>query len=162
MAFINVWRIARSVFWYANEGKYVNERPHLDVNYSVPLITISLMRHKAKEQKWKGCHKMIYVQWWENVCVCFVLFMRETEIGVLFRDVCVHQCNTSWPTGPRGDFWSALLKMCWIKNCMHPLTHTCKQTHTHSLIPILSLMLTIIQTVVWHYKLTSALYFTVH
>ena len=44
----------RSVFWYANERKYANERPHLDVNYSVAAIRISLMRHKVEE--WKiGC-----------------------------------------------------------------------------------------------------------
>ncbi len=35
---------------YANEGRYVNECPNLDVNYSAWLIIICLMRRKVEER----------------------------------------------------------------------------------------------------------------
>lgn len=35
---------------YANEGRYVNECPNLDVNYSARLIIICLMRRKVEER----------------------------------------------------------------------------------------------------------------
>ena len=71
----------RSVFWYANERKYANERPHLDVNYSVAAIRISLMRHKVEE--WKiGClckfekiHLFVLC-----VCVCACVCYAEDAV----------------------------------------------------------------------------------
>lgn len=35
---------------YANEGRYANECPNLDVNYSARLIIICLMRRKVEER----------------------------------------------------------------------------------------------------------------
>ena len=35
---------------YANEGRYANECPNLDVNYSAQLIIIFLMRCKVQER----------------------------------------------------------------------------------------------------------------
>lgn len=35
---------------YVNEGRYANECPNLDVNYSARLIIICLMRRKVEER----------------------------------------------------------------------------------------------------------------
>lgn len=35
---------------YANEGRYANEHPNLDVNYLAQLIIICLMRRKVEER----------------------------------------------------------------------------------------------------------------
>lgn len=49
-----VWRLEMPVCWYANEGQYVNECPNLDVNHSVRLIIICLMRRKVEEWNLEG------------------------------------------------------------------------------------------------------------
>lgn len=41
-------RVLREV--YANEDRYANERPNLDVNYSARLIIICLMGRKLEER----------------------------------------------------------------------------------------------------------------
>lgn len=50
--------LGRSGLRSANERKYVNECPNLDVNDSVLAIIITLMRHKGA------------VEEWERRCVC--------------------------------------------------------------------------------------------
>lgn len=92
-----------------NESRYSNECPNLDVNYSVRLIIICLM-----SWKWKGCHRMMYVWWCENWCVCCVCAWERARILSCVYTPVLHQL-VNWP--PQ-DFLVSTAQYVVNKHCM--------------------------------------------
>lgn len=94
MCLVSVHRTAMNMCRYANESRYVNECPNLDVNFFRLLIIIRLMRHKVGECKEKGA-------------------LRQDDVCAVKREVFrfIAPCSTSWASAPTpttscGVLWS--------------------------------------------------------
>lgn len=133
--------------WYANEGRYANEHPNLDVNYLAQLIIICLMRRKVEERsemKVLPQDDVLNVWWWENECVgCVFVCVWGREL-LVFGAVCepvLHQL-VQWP---RWGFLVNTAQYVVDKHCMQgwllrgslmrsspPLSYNCNDTYSHN------------------------------